>query len=242
MKKLVIAPVYNEAETLSAVMARMKKCHDGDIVVVDDGSTDGSARILETIDGIKVIRHRNNLGYGQSLIDGFGYALDNRYELVVTIDCDEQHEPCMIPAMFRNIGDNDVLSGSRYLPMSEACGEPPKQRRNINMAITKIINKVTRFELTDSFCGFKCYKTSALARLYLDEPGYAMPLQFWVQAGHFGLKVAETPTPRIYKNMSREFGEGLDNPESRLEYYLRVIEKELCKWSICSSPELIRTI
>lgn len=242
MRKLVIIPVYNEADTLERVIDRIKKYHDGDIVVVDDGSTDGSSRILDAIPGIAVISHARNLGYGRSLNDGFAYAVENRYDLALTIDCDEQHEPAMIPKMIEAIGPADVLSGSRYLEEGGANGEAPRDRRKINKIITGIVNDITGYGLTDAFCGFKCYKVAALARLSLDEPGYAHPMQFWVQAKHFGLKVAEIGVPLIYKNLDRSFGGELDDPNLRLEYYMRVLEGEACKWSMSLSSELTRTI
>lgn len=242
MKKLVVIPVYNEAETLKGVLDRIRENHYGDVIAIDDGSTDGSAQILDDQAGIEVISHENNLGYGRSLIDGFRYAMTRRYDLVVTIDCDEQHEPHLIPMMFEGIEEFDLLSGSRYMLESEKADRAPEDRRRINMMMTSIINRVTGFGLTDSFCGFKCYRTSALARLCLDEAGYAQPIQFWIQASHFGLRVKEIAVPRIYKNLDRKFGGGMDNPELRLKYYKRVMNKEMEKWSMSLSSELTPTI
>lgn len=242
MKKLVVIPVYNEAETLDNVLVCVRKYYAGDILAVDDGSTDRSSEILSGFDGVKIISHKRNLGYGQSLIDGFQYTVEREYDLVVTLDCDEQHEPCVIPLMFEGIGSYDVLSGSRYLEELDTDDKAPADRRRINKIITGIINQITGFNLTDSFCGFKCYRTSALARLRLDEPGYAQPIQFWIQAKQFGLKVKETPVPRIYKNLDRTFGDNMDNPVLRLEYYRGVLERELEKWSMSLSSELTLTI
>jgi len=241
MKKLVIIPVFNEAATLEHVLEEILYYHTGDVVAVDDGSTDGSAAILEACAPVRVIRHETNLGYGRSLIDGFDYAIDNGYDLAVTIDCDDQHEPCMIPRMFARIGSADVLSGSRYLEPSVKDTGAPAERRRINMLMTEAINRVTGFGLTDSFCGFKCYRVEALTRLSLDEPGYAQPLQFWVQAKHFGLTIEEIPVPLIYQHLDRRFGGDLDDPQSRLAYYRRVLDNELKKWSMCLSSECIQT-
>ena len=224
---LVIIPVLNERGTIATVLENIRAHHTGDILAIDDGSTDGSEMILDNTSGIQIIRHGNNLGYGKSLIDGFSFAIRCGYKLVLTIDCDEQHEPNLIPNMFAGIGDHDVLSGSRYLGSLNDDDTPPADRYNINMIITDIINEITRLCITDSFCGFKCYRVSALARLSLDEPGFAQPLQFWIQAKRHGLKVAEIAVPRIYKNLNRSFGEKLDNPNTRVEYYLDVIVKEL---------------
>jgi len=242
MKNLVIIPVYNEANTLKSVLDRIREHHCGDIIAIDDGSTDGSAQILDERAGVKVISHEKNLGYGRSLIDGFRYAVARRYDLAVTIDCDEQHEPHLIPMMFEGVRGYDVLSGSRYMEESEKADKAPEDRRRINMMMTDIINQVTGFDLTDSFCGFKCYRISALSQLSLDEAGYAQPMQFWIQASHFGLKIKEIAAPRIYKNLDRKFGGGMDNPELRLQYYMRVMKKEMEKWSMSLSSELTPTI
>ena len=242
MKTLVVVPVFNEAATLGPVLERILHFNPGHTLAVDDGSTDGSAAILESVRPCHIIRHETNLGYGRSLIDGFTFAVERGYELVITIDCDEQHEPCLIPRMFDRIGAADVLSGSRYLEDDRRGDPPPEDRRAINQRITAILNQITGYGLTDSFCGFKCYKTAALARLALDEPGYAMPLQFWIQAWRQGLVVKEIAVPRIYKNLDRTFGGEMDDPQRRLRHYLGVMRKELERWSMSSSLEHIPTI
>jgi len=241
MTNVVIMPVYNEAATLSDVLAKIKVHHRGPIIAIDDGSTDASGAILDQYGGIDVIRNQPNMGYGNALIKGFARALEKGYLLAVTIDCDEQHEPALIPAMFANINELDVLSGSRYLASEGGQDKPPEERRNINMTITALLNRITGYNLTDSFCGFKCYRLEAMKKLKLDETGYAMPVQFWVQASHFRLKVGEMAVPRIYKNLDRTFGGGIDDPEKRLEYYKGVLEKELERWSISSPWEPTRT-
>ncbi len=240
--KLVVAPVYNEVEVLEDVLLSIRRYHKGDILVVDDGSTDGSSNVLEKIDWIKVLSHRRNFGYGKSLIDGLEYAYENNYCQVITIDCDKQHEPHLIPLMFSSNPECDVLSGSRYLTDNPEDDVAPPDRKNINRTVTKIINEITGFNLTDSFCGFKRYRVEALEKLSLDEPGYAMPLQFWIQAKYFNLNIGESPVPRIYKDFNRTFGGSLNDPGRRLLYYKRVIEKELKRWSMSLSSELIQTI
>ena len=79
--------------------------------------------------------------------------------------------------------------------------------------------------LTDAFCGFKAYRVPALARLQLTEDGYAMPLQFWVQAARLGLKIVEVAVPLIYLDERRSFGGALDRPDTRLAVYRRVLEE-----------------
>ncbi len=241
MKKLVIVPVYNEEQYIRGVLGRVREVYDGDVLAVNDGSTDGSAELIARFGDIKSINHAQNLGYGRSLINGFGYALENGYDYLVTIDCDEQHEPRHIPEIFDTIGNADVFSGSRYLGGKLTGDVPPPDRYRINMTITEKINKVTGYNLTDSFCGLKGYRVKALEPLDLREDGYAFPLEFWIQARHFGLSVVEFPVERIYKNLERVFGEDLDNPENRFAYYTSVLEGEMERWSISSPLAYTRT-
>src|SRR5687768_16731095 len=116
VRVLIAVPVYNEHKYVSAVLDKIKRFHD-QILVVDDGSTDGTADVLAGRNDVHVICHPVNRGYGQSLIDAFAWADAQRYDWVITIDCDEQHEPERIPEFMRAIETDrwDLISGSRYL-------------------------------------------------------------------------------------------------------------------------------
>lgn len=228
MRTLVAIPVYNEAAHLPAVLAAVRR-HAGEILVIDDGSTDDTPHILTADGRAAVITHPENRGYGQSLIDAFCFARRRGYDWVITIDCDEQHEPAQIPEFIAQAarGDADIISGSRYLQASDEDHEAPADRRRINQTINALLAQILGLRLTDSFCGFKAHRVSAVARLPLDEPGYAFPLQFWVQCVRAGLRIREIPVRRIYPDLSRTFGGTLDDPASRLQHYLEVLVNEL---------------
>ncbi|HOA73827.1 MAG TPA: glycosyltransferase family 2 protein [Phycisphaerae bacterium] len=224
MRFLVAVPIYNEAATVRQVLGNIRR-YASDILVVDDGSTDETPSLLAATPSIQCIRHHHNLGYGQSLIDAFQYAIDHGYDWVVTIDCDEQHEPARIPAFIREArrDDADIISGSRYMQSSSAKSQAPADRKAINQTITDLLNEILKLGITDAFCGFKAYRTAALARLNLTVPGYGMPLQLWVQAARLGLRIREIPVSLIYKDPNRQFGDSLDNPTARLLYYYEVL-------------------
>jgi len=242
LKKLTLIPIYNEERHIKGVLESVWNCYDGDILIVNDGSTDRSAEILAGLSGVKVITHPHNIGYGRSLADGFRYAVENGYDFLVTIDCDEQHEPHHIPEIFRAVADTDVYSASRYLREAEENDEPPADRYRINMAITGMINSVTGYRLTDGFCGLKGYRVKPLAKMDLRQNGYAFPIEFWIQAWRLGLKITEFPIERIYRNLNRTFGANLDDPDKRLRYYREVLRSEVQRWRISSPLELTRTI
>lgn len=218
--RAVVIPVHNEAGTIQEVLDQVDRYFDGEVIVVDDGSTDGTGAVLGARDGITIIRFSENLGYGAALAAGFVVAREMGIEQLVTMDCDGQHEPAMIPAFFEALdAGGDIVSGSRYLPASERADVAPRDRRAINERITAIVNEGTGWQLTDAFCGFKGYRLAALDGLDFHEWGYAFPLEVWAKAHRADLDVREIAVPRIYLNVDRSFGEELDDPESRELYY-----------------------
>jgi glycosyltransferase involved in cell wall biosynthesis len=235
MSALVAIPVYNEERHVSRVLSQVLRLVD-DVLVVDDGSTDATPDILRLVPRIAVIRHRENQGYGQSLIDAFHYARGGGYDWVITMDCDAQHEPARIPAFIERAeeGDADIVSGSRYLLDLPGNTSAPVDRRTINEFLTKLLNATLGLSLTDSFCGFKAHRVEAMARMRLTERGYAFPMQFWVQAARLGLRVTELPVRLIYNDPKRVFGGQLDDPGVRLRHYLDVFWAEMC-WPALAS-------
>jgi dolichol-phosphate mannosyltransferase len=223
---LTALPVYNEARHVEAVLAEVRR-YSPEIVVVDDGSTDGTSELLAAQQIARVVRHEQNRGYGAALRTAFEYALDQGYDTIVTIDCDGQHEPQRIPQFVAAMDDVDIVSGSRYLERFAGDTPPPEQRRRINRQVTGELNRRLGLNLTDAFCGFKAYRVESLKHLNLTENGYAMPLELWVQAAKASLRIVELPVPLIYLDEKRSFGGALDDARTRLEYYHLVIDRSL---------------
>jgi glycosyltransferase involved in cell wall biosynthesis len=225
----VVMPVFNEALTVGAVLDAVRERYDGWVVVVDDGSTDATAGIAATRSDVLLVQHTANQGYGATLRSGFNAALELGAESIITMDCDGQHEPAHIVQFCEELTTcgADIVSGSRYLPGSGTTGVVPADRQAVNLRVTDIVNRVTGWKLTDSFCGFKAYKADAVRRVPIDEPGYAMPLEFWARAWRAGLTVCEMPVERIYNDHDRSFGQDLDDAERRFAYYMAVWERAL---------------
>ncbi|HEX3659643.1 MAG TPA: glycosyltransferase family 2 protein [Pirellulales bacterium] len=221
---LTALPVYNEVRHVTDVLDEVRK-YSQEILVVDDGSTDGTSQLLAQRPDIHVVRHPTNRGYGAGLSSAFEFALANRYDILVTIDCDGQHEPKRIPQFVEACDGWDLVSGSRYLQQYPEDSQPPADRRRINEMLTGEINRRLGLSLTDAFCGFKAYRVAALEKIELHETGYAMPLEFWVQAVHAGLRIRELPVPLIYLEEERSFGGSLDNADTRLRYYREVLDR-----------------
>ena len=220
-------PVYNEQDHVAKVVGEIRKLF-GCVLVIDDGSTDDTPLLLAR-QSVEVIRHAENRGYGRSMQDMLRWAKFDGYEWLITMDCDEQHEPAAIPLFIEAIERDgaDVISGSRYLQRTAEDHSPPPDRRTINTTITDELNTRLGLSLTDGFCGFKAYRVAACERLSLTVDGYDFPMQFWVQAAARGLRIEELPVRLIYNDPSRSFGGPLDDPPTRLEHYRRTMHDEI---------------
>jgi dolichol-phosphate mannosyltransferase len=224
MRWLTAIPVYNEARHVQRVLTEVRR-YVSDLLVVNDGSTDGTSELLDREPHLFRVNHERNQGYGAALISAFEFAVRNDYDFLVTMDCDGQHTPTRIPVLLEAFdSQTDIVSGSRYLRDFRQDTPAPSDRQNINRTITSEINDRFGLEITDAFCGFKAYSRRALSGLRITEKGWGMPLQLWVQAAQLGLRVKEIAVPRIYLDPNRAFGGVLDQPEERLRYYRSVLD------------------
>lgn len=236
---LIVIPVYNEAHTLKQVALNTKKVSSSfaDILFINDFSTDGSMDIIDELKkdypDIQCINRVKNKGYGAAMIDGFNFAINYDYKYVITMDCDEQHDPEDLHLFCNESPEIDVVSGSRYMPESKSVGiNAPEDRVAINNRITNKLNQAYNFKLTDSFCGFKRYSTEKLKGHNFEEMGYAFPMEFWAFAAKNDFTIKEIPVNRIYVTDDRSFGNDLDNCGRRYRYYLKVWKKACISISI----------
>ncbi len=228
---LTSLPVFNEGSHVLDVLAEVRR-HAEDVLVVDDGSSDRTPALLAETEGVQILTHPVNRGYGAALVSAFEYAVNQGYDALVTIDCDGQHEPQLIREMVKRLFSPteepvDIVSGSRYLQIFDGDSFPPEDRRRINVEITQQLNMRLKLDLTDTFCGFKAYRCDALRNLSITETGYGMPLQLWVQAARLGMKIVEFPVPLVYLEEERSFGGSLDDANRRRAHYQQIIDREL---------------
>ncbi|MCH7595587.1 MAG: glycosyltransferase family 2 protein [Planctomycetes bacterium] len=235
---LLAIPVFNEEAYLTRVLTSARR-YSRNILVVDDGSTDRTPHLLRRQDGVEIITHPENRGYGLSLADAFAFAIRRGFRWLITMDCDEQHDAAVIPRFVdvASEDDADIISGTRYPGGHEGTSGAPADRREINRRITAMLNDRLNLSLTDAFCGFKAYRVAGLERLSITVPGYAMPMQFWVQVARASLRVRELPVELIYNDPTRHFGGFLDDPAARLQHYVEVFEAELASPSRSASPD-----
>ncbi len=158
---VVIIPAYNEGATLQAVLSNVRDAKLGaEIVVVDDGSIDDTSRVAES-EGVTVLRHPFNLGYGAALQTGYKYALMVGAQLVMQMDADGQHDPHQLEALAEPIrrGELDVVIGSRFL-------EPTSYRmeffRSIGRSVFTRLARMAGLRVTDPTSGFQAMNRHVL--------------------------------------------------------------------------------
>lgn len=230
MQVLIGIPVYNEEKHIADILEAVTM-FGHDVLVVDDCSTDSTPSILKKFD-IRTIRHEENHGVGRTLQEMFRWSSKHKYDWLVTLDSDGQHDPAEIANFVKVLEEDsaDIVSGSRYLESVLANDTPPKERETINRQVTQELNASLGIQITDTFTGYKAYRVASLHAVDIDVDGYAFPIQFWVQAAVGNLRIQEIPIRLIYNDLNRRFGGELDDPVIRLDYYRAILCRELTKY------------
>ena len=191
---LVIIPAYNEEENIGVVVKKTRKSLPGvAIVVVNDGSTDGTARVARDA-GATVLSHTINLGPGAAAQTGFKYALRHSYECVVQLDADGQHEPQYINDLLTALENSsaDVVIGSRFLGVK---GYKPPWVRRIGMAIFgSLTSLIIGQRITDSTSGFRALRRGVVDFFAsIDYPSDYQDADVIVLAHFAGFRIKEVP-------------------------------------------------
>ena len=186
-------PVYNEEETIGTVITNVKE-HVDQVLCVDDGSSDSSARIAESC-GAVVHRHRVNRGYGGALKSLFAKAREMDADCLVVLDSDGQHNSDDIPKMLEPIlsGEADFVIGSRFIDGGGSEDMPAYRRLGIKV-ITAASNLSSDLAIQDTQSGFRAFSKKALDRLRFDSEGMELSLEMLEDANQKDLKIKEIPT------------------------------------------------
>ena len=196
MKITVGIPAYNEEKNIAKIIVQLKKVAD-QIIVCDDGSTDLTSRIAESL-GTIVIKHPKNLGYGSAIRSIFLKAREINSEILVTIDSDGQHKIEDVEKVVKPVIDGraDISIGSRFLDKDD---NAPKYRKlGINI-ITKVTNSSLSEKITDSQSGFRAYNNKVLQALSPSDSGMGISTEILIKSSNLGFKIAEVPTEIQYE-------------------------------------------
>jgi dolichol-phosphate mannosyltransferase len=200
-RALVIVPTYNERENIrpliDSVLAKDSRI---DILVVDDGSPDGTGQIVDEIAAaetrVSVVHRAGKMGLGTAYLEGFRWALQREYEYVFEMDADFSHNPDHLPEFLRRIVDVDLVLGSRYRNGRVTVVNWPMSRLLLSYFANIYARAVTGLQLFDSTGGFKCFRRKVLETIDLDavkSNGYAFQIEMSFRAWKKGFRIAEIP-------------------------------------------------
>ncbi len=211
MKHLVIIPTYNEKENVQAIIEAVFDLDGFDVLIVDDGSPDGTADIVRGLQAnytgrLNMLERQGKLGLGTAYIAGFKFGLEHRYDYVYEMDADFSHNPEDLLRLRSNCVDNnyDLTVGSRYTKGGGFVNWP-KDRILISKAGSLYVRLITFMPIMDATAGFICYSRRFLDAIDLDKvglKGYAFQIEMKYIAWKLGFRVGEVPI--IFKD--RELG------------------------------------
>ncbi|MGH7522685.1 MAG: glycosyltransferase family 2 protein [Gemmatimonadales bacterium] len=206
----VVIPAYRETQVLGPVVAGLRAL-GWRVVVVDDGSDDGTAAVARRA-GAWVLQHPVNLGQGAALRSGFAFALaDSSTRYVVTFDADGQHDQNAVAELIRPLEDGEtaVTLGSRFLPGASVSGSIPASRKALLRLATRLARWSTGLKLTDTHNGLRAFRREALERMVLRQDRMAHASEILTEIARLHLPYREIPVRVNYTAYSMSKGQGL---------------------------------
>ncbi len=200
-RALVVIPTYNERENIARIIdAVLGQDPRLELLVVDDGSPDGTADIVKGIIGqsprVHILERARKLGLGTAYLTGFAWALKQDFSYVFEMDADFSHDPAHLPQFLAAIQYADVVLGSRYLKGRVSVVNWPISRLLLSYFANVYARLVTGLPVWDSTGGFKCFRRAVLEAIDLDRVhsnGYAFQIEMSFKAWKKGFRIAEIP-------------------------------------------------
>ena len=211
MHKIVIIPTYNEKENIEPMVRKVfSLVGDFHLLIVDDGSPDGTATIVKELQKefpsqLHMIERSGKLGLGTAYITGFKWCMENNYEFIFEMDCDFSHNPDNLIGLYEAVkeGDYDLSIGSRYIKGGQVKNWPTN-RILLSYFASVYVRFVTWMPVADTTAGFVCYSRRIFEKMDLDKiqfKGYAFQIEMKFATWKLGFKIKEYPitfTDRVY--------------------------------------------
>ncbi len=203
-KSVVIIPTYNEIENIEKMVRKVMSLEPAlDLLIVDDGSPDGTANVVKSFMNdefsgrLHILERAGKLGLGTAYIAGFNWALERSYEFIFEMDCDFSHNPDDLIRLLEACEKQgaDVAVGSRYVKGVNVVNWP-MTRVLLSFFASKYVRIITGMKLHDATAGFKCYRRNVLSSIVFDKirfKGYAFQIEMKYIAHKMGFKVVEVP-------------------------------------------------
>lgn len=202
MKPLVVLPTFNEAENIVEVLDRVREAvPEADVLVVDDGSPDGTADLAESWGqrhggGVAVLRRAGKQGLGSAYRAGFAQGLGQGYDALIEMDSDLSHDPAALPSLISAVDSGaDLAIGSRYVP-GGSIPKWPKHREYLSRGGNRYASLLLGLPVRDSTAGFRCYSAAMLSRIPLDRitaDGYGFQIEMAYAVARRGGRIVEVP-------------------------------------------------
>ena len=233
---VIVIPTYNEKENIEKMIRTLLALeHSFDVLVVDDGSPDGTGAIVKGLqaefpDRVFLIERSGKLGLGTAYITGFKWALKEGYEYIFEMDADFSHNPDDVPRLYAACAEEgaDLSVGSRYVTGVNVVNWP-MGRVLMSYFASKYVRIITGLPIHDTTAGFKCYRRQVLETIELDKirfKGYAFQIEMKFTAYQCGFKIAEVPV--IFVN--RELGTSKMNSSIFGEAFFGVMQLKWNSW------------
>ena len=233
-KNLVIIPTYNEKENIQKMVDKVFSLQPPfDVLIIDDGSPDGTAQIVKTLqekytDKLHLLQREGKQGLGTAYIVGFKWAIEKKYDYIFEMDCDFSHNPDDLPRLL-NACENgaDVAVGSRYIKGGKVKNWP-LGRVMMSYFASVYVRAILWINIRDTTAGFKCYKRHVLETINLDKikfMGYAFQIEMKYAAMQKGFKIVEVPITFVDRI------EGVSKMSSKIfkEAFLGVVQMRFTK-------------
>jgi len=200
MKRIVVIPTYNEVDNIAQLIEEIHKVDEQmDVLVVDDNSPDGTAalvkKIMENDKRVHLIERPDKMGLGTAYCDGFSWALENHYDIIMEMDADFSHSPQEIPNFLKEIEQNDLVIGSRYKSGVNVVNWP-LSRLILSYGANLYTRIITGMPIKDATGGFKCFRADILKKINLKEiksNGYGFQIEMNYRIWKKGSKIKEIP-------------------------------------------------
>lgn len=194
MNPIAVIPTYNEAGNIISMIERLQSAVPGiAILVVDDGSPDGTADLAQS--RVEVLRRTHKQGLGPAYLAGFSWALQRGYDPIIEIDADGSHQPEQLPALLRASADSDVVIGSRWIAGGRTVNWP-LTRQFISRLGNLYVRMMLGMRVKDATAGFRVYRAGLLRQLDLSavtSNGYCFQIDLTYRAKRLGARITEVP-------------------------------------------------
>lgn len=232
MKALVIIPTYNEKDNIEKIVSKTLKQDDIiEILVVDDGSPDGTGNIVKSIQEnnpkVHLLERKKKMGLGSAYVAGFKYAIKNQFDYIIEMDADFSHNPKEIPNMLKEIQNNDLIIGSRYIVGINVINWSLK-RLLLSYFASIYVRVITGMKVNDPTGGFKCFRREVLENIDLDKiisDGYSFQIEMNFRTWCKNYRIKEIPivfTDR--QNGTSKMSKKIVKEAIWMVWYLRILK------------------